>query len=501
MRELSDYPQVTVHKSGFVKKCSRRTHTSLCAMAVVLLTLPSLVLAESDDGAPPFYVPENPEYTIVDSARDSIRFTLDRTLKPNAEGHLVSVSSFVKPTGEPMLWHEFGPLEGPGWAANAIGGAYEIHRFGKFLGNKQWQDKALRILDHILDGGFIDEKTGFIRGYRHTGKDEFCLNYRHKSDWFCPGSMAKNAFQLLIFADELGDDPRAVRMRRTAVRCADWIETNVKPVPNGWFPRRCTPTGEVFRQDASGLKEDAFWQTSADGLFIVQLQAALTKRSLADYRSQMAEKIAVLIRKKGIFGSINHDTYDRRENVAYAVAFRTLLLSSRVLQDESVHQFAYDRCLNGLEQFRMREDRNGVATTGMLIMERSWDTAYLWENAEAALAYFEAAEDVITKNPQQSRQYLLDGLTILRAIAKHHHGPHGFLAEGVDWNNAVGQRHHIDQKRFGAIQYTEPFLNNQHITEPTLFYLEHFAARTAANKMVEWRDVENNVILKQPQSK
>jgi len=27
------------------------------------------------------------------------------------------------------------------------------------------------------------------------------------------------------------------------------------------------------------------------------------------------------------------------------------------------------------------------------MMEDSWDTAYQWENAEAALAYFEAAHD------------------------------------------------------------------------------------------------------------
>ena len=468
-------------------------------MAVVWLALPSLVLADPAAGVPPFYVPENPEYTIVDSSLDSIRFTLDRTVEPNAKGHLVSVSSFVNPTGEAMLWHEFGPLEGPGWATNAIGGAYEIYRYGTFLENTEWQDKAMRILDHILDGGFIDEKTGFIRGYRHTIKDEFCLNYRHNSDWFCAGATAKSAFQLLIFADELGEDPRAQRMRRTAVRCAQWIHTNVKPVPNGWFPRRCTPTGEVYRKDASGLREDAFWQTSADGLFIIQLQAALTKRDLADYRQQMADKIAVFVRNKGIFGSINQDTYDSRENVAYAVAFRTLLPASRVLKDESVRRFAYDKCLDGLEQFRMREDRNGVATTGLLFMERSWDTAYLWENAESALAYFEAAEDIQTENPQQSRQYLLDGLTILRAIAKHHYGPYGFLSEGVDWNNCVGQRHHIDQKRFGAIQYTEPFLNNQHITEPTLFLLEHFATREKANNMVQWRDIENNVILKRTQ--
>ena len=41
----------------------------------------------------------------------------------------------------------------------------------------------------------------------------------------------------------------------------------------------------------------------------------------------------------------------------------------------------------------MREDRNGVRTAGLLIMEESWDTAYLWENAEAALAFLDAAED------------------------------------------------------------------------------------------------------------
>ena len=93
----------------------------------------------------------------------------------------------------------------------------------------------------------------------------------------------------------------------------------------------------------------------------------------------------------GIFGSINHDTYDPHENVAYSVAFRTLLPASRLLGDEEIRRFAYETCLNGLEQFKMKEDRNGVKTKGLLYMEKSWDTSYLWENAEAALAYFEAA--------------------------------------------------------------------------------------------------------------
>ena len=69
-----------------------------------------------------FYVPENPRYTIRDSAADSLRFTLTRCMT-TYHGHACSTSSFVKPDGEIMGWHDFGPLEGPGWAANAVGGA------------------------------------------------------------------------------------------------------------------------------------------------------------------------------------------------------------------------------------------------------------------------------------------------------------------------------------------------------------------------------------------
>jgi hypothetical protein len=442
-----------------------------------------------------FYVSENPKYTIVDSAKDSIRFTLEKSLRRDEQGHLVSISSFVDSEGRVMGWHDFGNLEGPGWAANAVGGAYEIYTLGRFLGRPDWQEKALAILDHVLDGGFIDEKTGFIRPYRETTTGKFCLNYKHKSDWFCPGSMAKVGFQLLIFADELGEDPRAARMRAAAVRCAEWIEKRVEPVPSGWFPRRTTPDGKVYKKSPDG-GEDRFWQTSADGLFIVQLQAALTARKLADYRSALKQKSEVFRRAGGIFGSINHDTYDPHENVAYSVAFRTLLVVSQVLGDLSLRAFAYEKCLGGLEQFKMQDDRNGVATKGLLYMEKSWDTAYLWENAEAALAYFEAALDCRTRDPAKSRQYERDGLVILRAIAKHHHGPHGFLTEGVDWNNHVGQQHHVGKAMYGAIAYTEPFLNNQHIAEPTLYCLKHLASKSVGAGGTEWRDCEQNVILR-----
>ena len=167
---------------------------------------------------------------------------------------------------------------------------------------------------------------------------------------------------------------------------------------------------------------------------------------------------------------------------------------SRILEDPAIQDFADAQCLKGLDQFKIREDRNGVATKGLLYMEKSWDTAYLWENAEAALAMFEAADALRAKDLAHSRELELDGLTILRAMAKFHYGPHGFLTEGVDWNNHVGQKHHVGQAQYGAIQYTEPFLNNQHIIEPTLFYLERLAVMKKAGAKSEWRDIEGNLL-------
>jgi hypothetical protein len=445
-------------------------------------------------GPAAFHLPENPRYTIVDSALDSVRFTLTKTLKQDERGHLVSISSFVNPEGEVMGWHDFGHLEGPGWAANAVGGAWEIHTLGRFLNKPAWQSNALAILDHVLEGGFLDETNGFIRGYRETTTGRFVLNYKHNTNWLCPGSMAKVAFQCLSFAEELGSDRRADRLRRLAARTAEWIAKNVEPVPNGWYPRRTGPDGKVYRRSPDG-GNDPYWQSSADGLFILQLEAALSLRGRAERRDTLREKADVFRKAGGIFGSINHDTYDPHENVAYSVAFRTLLLASRALKDDTLRTFAYEKCLAGLDQFKMAEDRNGVATRGLLYMEKSWDTAYLWENAEAALAYFEAAADTRRTDPERSHQYELDGLTILRACAKHHHGPHGFLTEGVDWNDHVSQKHHIAQAKFGDIQYTEPFLNNQHIVEPTLFYLQRLAHQTTRDGKTVWRDVEGNVLL------
>ncbi|MBC7320811.1 hypothetical protein H5T89_09215 [bacterium] len=222
--------------------------------------------------------------------------------------------------------------------------------------------------------------------------------------------------------------------------------------------------GKIYKEKAEG-GFDPIWDHSSDGLFIIQLMTELTRRKMADYSKEIKEKIDVFVKNGGFYGSINHDTYDDNENVSYAVAFRVLNEVSKLFNDKNIRDFAYNNSLAGLTQFELTEDKNGVATKGLLFMERTWDTAYLWENAEASLAYLEAYSDT------KDKVFLDKGLTILRAIAKHHYGKYGFLTEGVDWNNHVGTQHHVNGKEFGDIKYTEPFLNNLHIVEPTIYYL------------------------------
>jgi len=406
------------------------------------------------------------DYSLVDSMRDSIRFAVEQTLAPY-KSRLCCKSTFVDSRARIMHWHDFGNLEGPGWASNAVGGAWELHQYAAFDGRPEIARQALQLLDHVLESGFVDEATGFVVGYRDTQRDTFCLNFKHHDGWFCPGSMAKIGYQMLLFADALGDDPRAARLRTIAARMAEWLHRTVRPLPNGWYPRRTTRLGTPLAHNAERAdSKDPIFDGSGDGLFTLQLMAGLTERGLADWRAEIRRAAQAFMEAGGCFGSINHDTYDKHENVSYAVGFRVLRQAARLLGDKKIRAFAYRKCLVGLEPFKMREDRNGCQTKGLLFMEKSWDTSYMWENAEAALAYVEAFEE--TGRPW----FRNEALKILRAIAKHHHGPYGFLTEGVDWNNHVGRQHHFGRAKYGDIKYTEPLLNNMHFSEPTLRLLQ-----------------------------
>lgn len=404
------------------------------------------------------------DYTIIDSMRDSVRFTVEKTLVPY-KNNLCCKSSFVDCHGRIMHWHDFGNLEGPGWAANAVGGAWELYEYAKWADEPEIAQKAVKVLDHVLDDGFVNHETGFVVGYRDTSKDKLCLNFLHNNDWFCAGSMAKIGFQMLLFADSLGDDPRAERLRNVATKMAEWIHVHIRPGRYGWYPRRSFPDGRPCCTNAWGGPGDPQYEISGDGMFVIQLMTGLTRRGLADWEGEIRRTIGVFMEHDGCFGSINHDTYDDEESVAFSVAFRVLRAAADLLAEPKYRDFAYDKCLASLDRYKMKENRNGVATKGLLWMEATWDTAYLWESAEAALAYCEAYEEI-------GREWFRDeALTILQAISKHHHGPYGFLTEGVDWNNHVGRQHHFWRVKYGDIKYTEPLLNNQHIIEPTLHLL------------------------------
>ncbi len=407
------------------------------------------------------WLPPDPAYGLLQSAADSVRFAVGRCLT-QYQGHACATSSFVDPTGQAMAWHDFGLIEGPGWAANALGGAYELLLWADHTGDDALRQTALSLVDHVLEDAFLEWSTGLLYGYRKTDTDERFLNYERTNAWLCPGSMARVGCQMLWTADLLPNDRRAGRLREAAQGIEDWIATRVTPLSNGWYPRRVSPQGQPYRTD------DPIYDHSGDGLFAVALMAALTERGLVDRRQAVRQRVEAFIDAGGYCGSINHDTYDDHECVAYAVACRVLLQCDRLLDRPDWRSYALERALSGLLSFQMAEDRNGVATRGLLYMEDSWDTAYLWENAEAALAFIEAAQAWSATAPQAAAACTRTAQTILAAIARHHYGPWGFLTEGVDWNNHVGQQHHIDGALFGAIQYTEPFLNNLHVVEPTL---------------------------------
>ncbi len=442
-----------------------------------------------------FYREANPEYTIVDSMRDSLRFTTRRGLT-TYQGNLCAKSTFVDPEGEPQPWHEFGELEGVGWAANAVGGAYELLWYARVFGDPRLNAIGTSVLYHALEGNFFQE-DGFVYPYRDIPSDERMLNYLHEEEydhWFCPGSTAHIVLQLLWASDEVESAALRKRLIETGLRTADWLWKHIKPCENGWYPRRCEKDGSHANYNAWGGSPDPQFDNSGDGTYLLWLWIELTRRGYRHCVKEIERATRVYRDIGGAFGSINHDTYDEHENVAYSVGFRTLLRAANLLRDTSLFDWALENCLHGLEKFEMRDNRNGVETRGLLYMEESWDTAYLWENAEAAMALFEGAKAT------RIISYEKKGLTILRAAALHHHGDYGFLTEGVDWNNHNGQWREVDGEKipihvggveYGDVNYTQPFLNNMHITTPTLYYLETLA-RKRSHADMRYEDLEGN---------
>jgi hypothetical protein len=370
--------------------------------------------------------------SLIKSAQASVDYALS-CLEPIGQT-LRLQSSFVDPQGRAMHWHDFGDLEGPGWAANAIGGATLLYRWGARFKSSELQKSALLLVDHILEDGFI-QPDGFIYPYYDLVKERFCLNYTHQNDWLCPGSLARIGSQMIEFANEVlldsAPDQRIKRLFDTAHQLSNWLENNVSRLVNGWVPRRITLSGKGFPLNSHG-SPDKIYDHSADGLYLLQLWTLTGKDELA---SELGDSF---INNGGFWGSINHDTFDDHENVAYAAAFRILRQCGKLLKKPGWVNFAYQVAFPGMLPFRMEQNRRGVLTRGLFYMEDSWDTAYLWENAEVAQAYLEAWQET------DNLSYKTIALDVLDGISRHHYGSLGFLSEGIDWNNHVHQRHHIN---------------------------------------------------------
>lgn len=393
--------------------------------------------------------------TLRKSADLSVDFAL-YCLTP-CNGHLRAISSFVNPQGEPQLWHDFGPLEGPGWAANSLGGASVLLRYGATFGRPDCIRAGNALMEHTL-AHFVDAHKRLYWLYRDVRNGAFYLNFKHSSEWFCPGSVARIVVQMVECAERTDSANLRNRLTDCANVTARWLTETTPMLSNGWFPRRVTPEGKPYPKGAEG-GDDPIFACSGDGTHFLWMWAALSQKGIGDYRTLLRRSIEVFQQEGGFFGSVNHDTYDKQENVAYAIACRTFLRAADTLGNPDLRLYALQHLLTGLERFVMHEDRNGVATKGLLYMEDSWDTAYLWENAESALAYLEAHQ--LTGEAH----YLRRAEAILLGVSRHHYGEHGFLTEGVDWNNHVGRQHHIDRAEYGAIAYTEPLLNNLYHVE------------------------------------
>ena len=426
-------------------------------------------------GAPyAFYLPEDPSYTIIDSALDSIRF-VGAMSEPDADGHLYCRSVDASPDGLVRYRGRF--MEGVGYCADSVFGTHYLVRFGRAVGRAELEAMGWSFLEHALNGGFFDDPDVPVRLYRDTETGRFLDSLEGRGEYVEHGHIARVGHQLLLLAKLDPDARRARRSLEAASRIAAWIDASQR-CSNGWFPRRSRSDGTVFPDavDALGPTDlaavrypDPIGDCSGGGSMALHFLAAATQAGIRDAASSVREAARAFAAAAGHFGSVNTDTEDRAENVSFALGFQAMLAASELLDDAGLADFAFESCLAGLERFELARDLNGCATKGLLYMEDSWNAACTWEVAVCAAAYL----DAYARRPR--REYVLKALTMLRGLAKHHHGALGFLTEAVDWDGHSVSTRHLDGASRGDIATTHPFLNNLHLLEPTVMFLENWA--------------------------
>jgi hypothetical protein len=445
-----------------------------------------------------FYLPEDSANTIVDSALASVRF-LRHVSEHDDAGRLFCRSIDATPDGS-LVRYRGRLMDGVGYCADSIYGAHMLVRLGRILGRPEFEEMGWSYLDHALHAGYFDDPTLPIRMYRDVETGALIDNVESNDAYLELGHMARVGTHLLRIAALDDDGARADRCRTIAGRTATWV-IGTERCENGWFARRCARDGTVFpyATNAFGpIDLDAFdardpvYDRSGAGILAMQLLAAVTAAGVHDAGAALERCVAAFVDAGGFFGSTNTDTEDLEENVSYALAFQTLMEASDVLSDPALRGFAYEHCLAPLARFELTRDLNGIATKGLLYMEDSWNAACTWEMAEAAQAYLVAYADT------RQRAHVLKALTILRGMAMHHHGALGFLTEAVDWDGHSTAERHFPGERYGDIITTHPFLNNLHILQPTVTYLEAHALRFPLDDGEALYDLEGNQLCSVP---
>jgi hypothetical protein len=445
-----------------------------------------------------FYLPEDPDYTVVASALDSVRFVRHISQHDNA-GRLFCASVDAGPDGA-LLRYRNRLMEGTGYCADSVFGSHMLIRAGRVLERPELEEIGWSYLDHTLAAGFFDDPVVPVRLYRDVETGTFLDNLEARTEYVEFGHIARVAYQLLMITSLDIDDQRVARSKDAVRRTAEWIMA-AERCDNGWYPRRSTPEGSLYpyAPDAFGpvdlssiASPDPIYDRSGAGVLATQLLAAATTARLVEATAVVRGDVATFMAAGGHFGSTNTDTEDLAENVSYALAFQALLDAAELLDDDAVRAFAYEQCLMSLANFELARDYNGTATKGLLLMEASWNAACTWEMAEAAQAY------LVASRGRRQREHLFKALTILRGIAKHHHGEHGFLTEAVDWDGHSSITRHFPGERYGDIATTHPFLNNLHVLQPTVFLLENFAIRRQEADGTRYFDPEGNRLCAVP---
>ncbi|CAM5426494.1 hypothetical protein ATER59S_02481 [Aquamicrobium terrae] len=438
----------------------------------------SATIPHRNGGEPDFYLPVNASYGIIQSASDGIRYALS-TLRPMPFGR--NAPSFLTDSRAEAIRSAGRLIQGIGYCADAGFAVGALHRFGMVFACSEALQAARDIAQHIFATGYFADGEIPVRLYRDTETGEFFDQVEARSDYFDLGHMARPLEKLLMGAEALGAAQREV-LAITSKRLVDWVHRSEKTA-DGWLPRRLGHDLKMFKGSRlpAGLPKDATvglrpfdptMTSSGAGLLVVAFLIAVGRAGIASTAETVSDLCASFVAQGGCFGSINTDSDDPEESVAYALGFQALLDASGAVSRPEFRDFAYDVCLAGLRRFQISADVNGHPVKGLLRLASSYSSTCFWENAEVALAYFKAAVDA--RDGMLARH----GMTVLRGIARCRSTETGFLPAEYDWDGRLPPGKHVPAAPTGPRAVTHPFMNNLNALAPTLFYLDAIASRS-----------------------